>query len=50
MAEKPKTGIEAIETFVAEVPACTLEQALAKFQGRRTPKTLAAARPRSGCA
>lgn len=44
MADLQKTGIEAIETFVAEIPACTLEQALAKFQGRRTPKTLAAAR------
>jgi len=42
--ENKKTGIEAIETFVAEIPACTLEQALAKFHGRRTPKTLAAAR------
>jgi len=40
----PNTGIDAIETLVAEIPTCTLEQALAKFQGRRTPKTLAAAR------
>ena len=44
MADAPKITIDSVTTFVAELPGPPLAAALGKFQGRRSGRTLAAAR------
>lgn len=39
-----ESTIDSVTTFVAELPPPSLEEVLEKFQGRRTPRALAAAR------